>query len=124
MSRSETLDPAALSAHTARSIVGDVCASADMPADTTDTALLLVSEVVTNAVNHGRGRPVLDVQVAPDRLSVSVSDSAPGAPEVRRDNPLLADGGRGMLLVETLASRWGIDRRPGGKRVWFELDRS
>ncbi len=95
-----------------------------MPADTTDTALLLVSEVVTNAVNHGRGRPVLDVQVAPDRLSVSVSDSAPGAPEVRRDNPLLADGGRGMLLVETLASRWGIDRRPGGKRVWFELDRS
>lgn len=125
ISRSETLDPAALSAQTARGILDGVCVNADIAPDTIETALLLVSELVTNAVTHGGGRPVLDIHVGPDRLHVSVTDQDSTTPHVHRDNPLLAEGGRGMFLVETLASRWGVrPREPSGKTVWFELDRA
>ena len=88
-----------------------------------ETALLLVSEVVTNAVVHGSGSPLLDIEVQSDVLRVTVTDEAPGTPQVRRLNPLLAEHGRGLQLVDALASRWGSNRRlPVGKSVWFELD--
>jgi two-component sensor histidine kinase len=122
-SYSQSLDAAALSASSAREVLRGVCASASVSPPMIETALLLVSEVVTNAVVHGSGRPVLDIDVRPELLRVTVTDDAAGVPQVQRHNPVLADGGRGLQLVETLAARWGTNRRlPTGKSVWFELD--
>jgi len=122
-SHSETFESAALSARIARDVLRDVCAEAQVPAPMVETALLLVSEVVTNAVVHGDGRPVLDIDVGRDVLRVTVTDDSPGLPQVQRDNPILAPGGRGLQLVDTLSTRWGTNRRqPTGKSVWFELD--
>jgi len=87
-----------------------------------DTVGLLVSELVTNAVLHARSTADVSVRLAGDRVRVEVRDQS-NEPIVRR---LAADdalGGRGLSLVETLARRWGSHSEPGGKVVWFELDR-
>ena len=120
---SHSLDAAALSAQRARSVLRGVCADALVSPPMTETALLLVSEVVTNAVVHGSGRPQLDIDVRPDVLRVTVTDEASGLPQVRRDTTVLSAGGRGLQLVEALSARWGTDPHvPDGKSVWFELD--
>ncbi len=125
VSTTATLDAAELSAREARQLVRTVLADARVSTDATETALLLVSELVTNAVLHADGRPVLDIAVEPDRLRIAVSDTGRGTPEVQTDNPLLSDHGRGMLLVDTLSSRWGSEpSEVGGKCVWFELEQS
>ena len=90
----------------------------------TEQAVLLVSELVTNAVLHARTRFTVEVEVVDDTARVSVEDSSPLPPAVRTFSDL-AGSGRGLHLVEALASRWGVDSRDGaGKRVWFELDLS
>lgn len=121
VSRTATLDAAELSAQAARAVVRDVCTAAHVPEDSTETALLLASELVTNAVVHAGGTPVLDVDVRPSRLRVTVTDDADGRPRVTNGS-LLDEGGRGLMLVETLATAWGTDPQdPRGKSVWFEL---
>lgn len=123
VSTTAMLDAAELSAREARQLVRSVLTDAQVSQEATEVALLLVSELVTNVVLHADGRPVLEVAVEADRLRISVSDEGGGAPRVRTDNPALADSGRGLLLVDTLSSRWGTDPRdPRGKCVWFELD--
>ena len=123
-SRTTTLDAAELSAQAARQLLREVCAEAGVRRETTETALLLTSELVTNAVVHASARPVLDVAVQPSTLRVSVEDDGAGQPRVPVDNPVLAEGGRGLFLVDALATRWGTEaREPRGKAVWFELDR-
>lgn len=125
VSTTATLDAAELSAREARQLVRTVLADARVSQDATETALLLVSELVTNVVMHADGRPVLDVAVQPERLRISVSDTSAVPPQVRSHNPPLADHGRGMLLVDTLSARWGTEPRdPSGKCVWFELEAS
>ena len=84
---------------------------------------LLVSELVTNAVRHqsARGRIEMAVQVRGGRVRVEVSDPGDGFahPEVKEPPPD-ALGGRGLLIVDRVATRWGIrEGRP--TRVWFEL---
>ncbi|MFE5897205.1 ATP-binding protein [Streptomyces sp. NPDC056488] len=97
--------------------------------ETSETAALLVSELAANAVTHGRvpGRDCeLTLSYTPGLLlRIDVSDTrderrpAPAAP-----GPL-DEGGRGLLLVEALASRWAVlDRVPVGKTVRAELDLS
>jgi anti-sigma regulatory factor (Ser/Thr protein kinase) len=83
---------------------------------------LLVSELVTNAVRHAEGAAVrLIVSVVGGVLRVEVHDPGRGF-EVRPppDDPLRASGW-GLVLVEELADRWGVDRTPR-TRVWFEMD--
>src|SRR3954454_11420375 len=94
VSHSETFESAALSARIAREVLRGVCAEAKVPAPKAETALLLVSEVVTNAVVHGHDRPFLDINVGRDVLRVTVTDDSPGLPRVKPDTPLLAPGGR------------------------------
>jgi anti-sigma regulatory factor (Ser/Thr protein kinase) len=89
------------------------------------TAVLLVSELVTNSVKHSRatnGAIELVACITPDVVRVDVSDDGESF-----DPPPLADddaeSGRGLQLVQELADRWG--RRTGPRSsVWFELDRS
>jgi hypothetical protein len=54
-------------------------------------------------------------------LRVAVTDESPRLPAPRNQEPL-AEGGRGLRLVELLASRWGVEPLPLGKRIWFEVD--
>lgn len=88
---------------------------------TQQTAKLLVSELVTNAVVHGRGRIELHAQLDGDRLFVEVSDEGPGFRSMRRGRDPDPAGGHGLHIVEEEASRWGI--REGRADVWFELPR-
>lgn len=90
-----------------------------------ETASLLVSELVTNAITHdgvGPGGVMMSVRVARGRLRVDVHDTSAAMPELERDAPVDAETGRGLLLVDTLADEWGFYPTPGGKAVYFTLD--
>jgi anti-sigma regulatory factor (Ser/Thr protein kinase) len=86
-----------------------------------DGVLLAVSELATNAVLHARTpfevRAGLDAGV----LRIEVHDDDPTLPQRRQPSPEDI-GGRGLLLVEQAADRWGVDREvDDGKTIWFEL---
>ena len=83
--------------------------------------MLLVSEVVTNALRHTDGDVVLELRRFPDRLRVGVSDETSRGP-VAGERDLLAEAGRGLPLMDALSDRWGTAPRGEGKVVWFELD--
>ncbi|MEV0533197.1 SpoIIE family protein phosphatase [Kitasatospora sp. NPDC050463] len=84
-----------------------------------DTTELLVSELVTNALRHGRGE--IRLRLLRDRSMVcEVWDDGYAQPRQRRAQET-DEGGRGLQLVSLLAERWGSRRTPKGKIVWFEL---
>ena len=87
-----------------------------------DTAALLVSELVTNAVLHARGDVEVRVERRADAVRVTVLDRSARRP-VRRRHGLEAGTGRGLGLVDTLSSDWGVADPTDGwaKGVWFEL---
>ena len=85
-----------------------------------DTLALLVSEVATNALVHGTGDVQVRVTSAGPVLRVEVRDDSPAVPQ-RRAAGLLEEGGRGLGLVASLSSDWGVQPSPPGKVVWFEL---
>ncbi|HUQ40710.1 MAG TPA: ATP-binding protein [Acidimicrobiales bacterium] len=86
-----------------------------------DAAVLLTSELVTNAVLYARTAISIVVDLTGDRLRVEVIDSNP-LPPIPRVAGEDATSGRGLALVEALARAWGIDTiPPSGKRVWFEV---
>jgi serine/threonine-protein kinase RsbW len=90
-----------------------------------DSAALVISELVTNAVCHARG-PMLRVIVerpTPDQVYLGVVDRDPNHLPHQQEPDLEAAGGRGLLMVDALTDRWGCDRlgsttRPWGKRTW------
>lgn len=96
-------------------------AAGDSPADV-ETLVLLVSEVVTNAVLHARSDIRLDIRPAGDVLRVEVHDGSPVEPRVHHFH-LTSGTGRGLRMLEQLARRWGVEADPtgGGKVVWFEV---
>lgn len=82
---------------------------------------LLTTEAVTNAVRHGPpgGEVRLDVRRDGGAVRVVVRDASPSLPVVQHVPPT-AQGGRGVMLIDTLASAWGVERGPDGtKSVWF-----
>lgn len=87
-----------------------------------DTACLLASEVVTNGIAHTHQPISVHMLWTNDRLRVSVRDASPWLPRVRRASED-DEGGRGLHLIQALASAWGVIREPygPGKRVWFEV---
>lgn len=110
------------SAGLARRMVESTLSDPEMSA-ASYTAAVLVSELVTNAVLHG-GTPLeVVVEVDGDRVRVEVHDGSPRLP-VRRDYSTLSGTGRGLLLVDSMSSSWGVERTADGKAVWFELDAS
>jgi anti-sigma regulatory factor (Ser/Thr protein kinase) len=88
--------------------------------DDGDVAVLLTSELVTNAVRHARTDCTVEVRVVDQELQVAVEDSCPTLP-ARDSVPASSLTGRGLLLVDAMARRWGADVVKGGKVVWFAL---
>jgi len=85
-----------------------------------ETARLLTSELVTNAVLHARTEMTLAVQNSDHGVRISVTDSSPVPPSLRHHSPT-ATTGRGLRLLNQLAREWSVDERDGGKTVWFTL---
>ena len=94
-----------------------------LPENLAEVALVLTSELVTNAVDHGRGAITLSVSRDERGLTVRVTDEGADEPVVRAHAPAALNG-RGMQLVDALAATWGSEPAGGGrgKAVWFTLD--
>ncbi|MFF5307705.1 SpoIIE family protein phosphatase [Streptomyces massasporeus] len=86
-----------------------------------DAALLVVSELVTNALVHTDGKVRMDLTLVNNRLRIAIADASPRSPVRPTSIGWEATGGRGILLVEALAATWGTLPVSGGKQVWAEL---
>jgi anti-sigma regulatory factor (Ser/Thr protein kinase) len=106
----------------ARHDLEDVLAATDLDRRTSADLMLLVSELVTNAVRHAAcDRFEVRLQVRPDTLRLEVHDEGGGfEPKVAPSED--GTGGYGLFIVDRLADRWGVERDEGGK-IWLELDR-
>ncbi|HEY5014919.1 MAG TPA: GAF domain-containing protein [Acidimicrobiia bacterium] len=105
----------------ARRFVRDTLESLAVPERTIDQAELVATELVTNSVMHARSEVKLSVELVNRRVRLRVHDHSPVRPMVRNATPDAATG-RGLFIVEQLASRWGVDLNRDGKTVWVELD--
>jgi signal transduction histidine kinase len=85
-----------------------------------DDALLVVSELVTNALRAGSSSASVLVRLHRAELEIAVTDDAPGQPEVQHAAPSESHG-RGLLIVQMVAAQWGTDNLPVGKCVWAAL---
>lgn len=119
-SRLLELEAVPSSAGVARSFVRE--AFAELNQDSEDVALLLTSELVTNAILHARTPLQVGVLIDDGNALVCVADRlyegavlAPLGPSGERS------GGRGLALVDALAAAWGTTRYTGGKTVWFQI---
>lgn len=87
-------------------------------------ALLLVSELATNAVRYGRPEITLELRLHPPGIGVALSDAGPQLPTrpARPPSPEQTSG-RGLMIVDALSSQWGVTEidQPPGKTVWFDL---
>jgi anti-sigma regulatory factor (Ser/Thr protein kinase) len=92
----------------------------DLPVDP-DVAVLLTSELVTNAIRHEvTGIVTLAITCSAGQLRVDVHDTSRVLPMLV-DAPLDAEAGRGLMLVSTLSAEWGFYRTPAGKAVYFTI---
>ncbi len=91
-------------------------------AEIIDTAMLLVSELATNAILHGTSTIRLRVGVGED-IRVEVLDGSDEEPVIGVPGPD-CESGRGLAIVTSLAGSWNWSPRPPGKVVWFELPRA
>lgn len=105
----------------ARQLVGDWLGS-DLSLEDLYTAKLLATELVTNAVLHGRGQIQLRGEIDQDRVLVEVIDEGRGFEREVRASAFADLHGRGLMIVDAEASRWGVHE--GTTHVWFELERS
>ena len=104
----------------ARSQVEAAIYAWDVPVDP-PVAVLLTSELVTNAITHEAGETVtLVITCACDQLRVDVHDTSRSVP-MPVDAPADAEAGRGLMLVTSLSTEWGFYRTPAGKAVYFTL---
>lgn len=105
------------SAHAARNFVGGTLERWGRE-DLSEVAVLLTSEVVTNAILHAGTDVVVTVRMDGGRARVAVHDNDVTPP---RRRVAASDGGRGLTLVDALAGSWGTFPNGDGKAVWFEL---
>ena len=114
----------------ARAVVRSVLAEAEL-GELLNEALLLTTELSTNAVVHAGTELDIEVIAGPSGLMVTVTDYEASSAEALtagpRNNEMdisdVSERGRGLLLVDHFASRWGTTHMPTGKGVWFRLDR-
>jgi anti-sigma regulatory factor (Ser/Thr protein kinase) len=118
--RRRTFPSAPASASEARRFVESVLAGPDQQS-LLYPATLLVSELVANAILH-TGTPIeVVIRTTGDQARIEVHDGNPQLP-VRKHYSNMSGTGRGLMLVERMATDWGAERTPSGKVVWFEID--
>jgi anti-sigma regulatory factor (Ser/Thr protein kinase) len=88
-----------------------------------EDVLLVVTELLSNAVDHGRGPVRLTVESRSGSVRIEVHDTAPDAPRPQPLDPY-AVRGRGLQMVEALSSQWGWSDDPVGKIVWAEVPKA
>lgn len=104
----------------ARAVVREACEQWDL-AEVADDAVLVVSELVENAVRHARSESVLRVELRPHGLSLAVRDDDPAPPVLEWPDPDVP-GHRGVQLVDRISVAWGcVPSSAGGKIVWAVL---
>ena len=112
-----TVSPAIARAHTAHLIDART-----LPSGRGAAALLVVSELVTNAVIHGSEPIDLALEINADVLRIEVGDGDPAVDDVamrnRSSDDTHAPDGRGLRIVDALSDSWGVSDRPSGKTVW------
>lgn len=115
-----TLPASAGSSARARQAVADAASTWGLSADAADDAALVVTELVSNAVDHAEGPVELTVSRTATGVRIEVVDGSPTLPEQR---PVQVDSarGRGLIIVAALSTSWGAEPRAGGKVVWAEL---
>ena len=121
--RQATLPTAGRSPGVAREVARDALMSWEL-AHLTDTAVLLISELVTNAVLHAKADGsglALSLEVHGRRLRIEVHDGDLRGPRPRVPSGL-DESGFGFVLVNSLADNWGVRKTAAGKAVWAELD--
>ncbi len=101
----------------ARNAMANILGSWSVASGVVANVVLIASELVTNAVNHGRPPITLRVSRTTSELLLEVIDAAGHVPRVLRPGPA-DDHGRGLHLVSTLAQKWGTRRTEQGKAVW------
>jgi anti-sigma regulatory factor (Ser/Thr protein kinase) len=110
----------------ARTLLREQATSWKLPEEVTETAVLLLSELMTNAYRHAKVPPGREIwarcALNDDCVRVWVTDANDTLPAPRNASPD-DESGRGLALIATLADNWGaIPRETGiGKAVWFEL---
>jgi anti-sigma regulatory factor (Ser/Thr protein kinase) len=115
-----TLPPAPTAPRDARRFV-TATLTAWSAEDAIDVVQLLTCELVTNAVLHVRTAIDLRLVRSDGSLRVEVADRSPALPRSPRYDDDEATTGRGLNLVEALATRWGIEPGDGAKTLWFEV---
>jgi anti-anti-sigma regulatory factor len=114
------LDPVVGAAREARQLVADSCARWDLPA-LAGPASITVTEMVNNVVAHARTPMTVRLTLGADALHVAVRDYCTDQPTFRGPVSPGATGGRGLLLIDALAQRWGTTALDDGKVVWAVL---
>jgi anti-sigma regulatory factor (Ser/Thr protein kinase) len=104
----------------ARLFVRDALSETDAPQDLVDSAVLLVSELATNVTLHARTDVRVTLRFEGEALWAEVKDWNSRLPQACLP-PEDATTGRGLQLVEAIASSWGVERDSDGKVVWFQL---
>jgi len=110
----------AAAAEARRQVLATICAW-DIPVDP-DVAVLLTSELVSNAIRHEAGETItLTITCVCGQLRVDVHDTSPTMPVIM-DSPVCAEAGRGLMLVASLSTDWGVHITRSGKAVYFTLE--
>ncbi len=104
----------------ARAALARLLDGTDMDLRSADAALAL-TELVTNAVLHGREPITVVMSLRPGSLRVAVCDGNPVSPSFSMLDPTAVTG-RGLLLISATADRWGVEPLASGKSVWFEME--
>lgn len=111
--------PRAASASQARELAASMCLAWGVEALCDDLALV-VTELVANAIRHAKTDIQLSLRLIGGGVRLEVRDGS--VRPLRRRTALASDeGGRGLLLVDALSHRYGVEAEPDGKRVWVEL---
>lgn len=119
---SQTVDRVPESAGVARSLIRTALAAWHQE-DLIDDALNIITELVSNAVDHARlpSIRVIVTRPADGWIRFGVVDRSRAIPEMRTDSNGDQIRGRGLVLVEALSDRWGTDLHHWGKTVWAEM---
>jgi anti-sigma regulatory factor (Ser/Thr protein kinase) len=111
------LTPDVSSLGAGRRFVAQTLRAWEIPESRIEPVMLVANELVANAIVHAHSAPVLSLEAAGSDLLVRVADASPNLPVAREPAPHDVQG-RGLVLVEALADRWGCDPTTTGKTVW------